>query len=553
MKDYLEYVFSLGYTQYKGNSIAVGSQTAEYIKKISQEIAYVAESQNLSVKYSIGQGRWASVPWIRVYDMVRAPSAQSGIYIVYLFSESGQSVFLTLNQGVTKATETQLTKNKKDFQSKINSRHFNSNDGIINGIGEYGASTIFYKEYKRSQLPSDAEMKNDLEVMMDIYKESLNYKPVTVPSPIQSAMPESLNISSSHNHSLTNFTECKENSFFQTIFFGAPGTGKSYKIGYNLFKDKDGKLLGKGLKEVSPNRKFRTTFHPDYDYAQFVGAYKPTMNGGKIEYSFVPQVFAKAYATAWKLLLSDAAEKDVYLVIEEINRGNCAQIFGDLFQLLDRKQGHSEYPIDVDSDFAKWLNTDSKFGLGYVWNEYRRKINEWSENGLDGRDDVFCKVALPPNLNILATMNTSDQSLFPMDSAFKRRFDWEYVPISFDGKDAANFQIEIDASLYSWQKFVEAVNEKILDLTESEDKQLGEFFIKPDKKDENNQLLVISEERFLGKVMFYLWNEVCKDEHKNRSFFRTKDDGYFTFQDLYKPEKKDLLNRFMAEFGKNST
>ena len=347
--------------------------------------------------------------------------------------------------------------------------------------------------------------------------------------------------------------ETEKRSALQTIFFGAPGTGKSYKINYNLFMDKDGKLLGKGLKEVSPNRKFRTTFHPDYDYAQFVGAYKPTMNGGKIEYSFVPQVFAKAYATAWKLLLSDAAEKDVYLVIEEINRGNCAQIFGDLFQLLDRKQGHSEYPIDVDSDLAKWLNTDSKFGLGYVWNEYRRKINEWSENGLDGRDDVFCKVALPPNLNILATMNTSDQSLFPMDSAFKRRFDWEYVPISFDGKDAANFQIEIDASLYSWQKFVEAVNEKILDLTESEDKQLGEFFIKPDKKDENNQLLVISEERFLGKVMFYLWNEVCKDEHKNRSFFRTKDDGYFTFQDLYKPEKKDLLNRFMAEIGKNST
>ena len=137
-------------------------------------------------------------------------------------------------------------------------------------------------------------------------------------------------------------------------------------------------------------------------------------------------------------------------------------------------------------------------------------------------------------------MNTSDQSLFPMDSAFKRRFDWVYVPISFDGKDAANYQIDIDGSQYSWQNFVEAVNDKILDLTESEDKQLGEFFIKPDSGN------VISKERFLGKVMFYLWNEVCKDEHKNGSFFRAKindKEDFFTFQDLYK--KKDLLKLFM--------
>ena len=208
------------------------------------------------------------------------------------------------------------------------------------------------------------------------------------------------------------------------------------------------------------------------------------------------------------------AENQVYLVIEEINRGNCAQIFGDIFQLLDRdEKGFSQYSIDADCDFAEWLK----------------------ENGIgDG------KLKLPPNLNILATMNTSDQSLFPMDSAFKRRFDWEYVPISFDGKDAADYQIDIDGSFYSWKNFVETVNDKILDLTESEDKQLGEFFIKPDSGN------IISKERFLGKVMFYLWNEVCKDEHKNGSFFRAKindKEDFFTFQDLYK--KKDLLKLFM--------
>ncbi len=329
--------------------------------------------------------------------------------------------------------------------------------------------------------------------------------------------------------------------YYQNILFGAPGTGKSFKI--------DDPAMGYGLKNVPESRKFRTTFHPDYDYAQFVGAYKPKKEGNAITYSFVPQVFAKAYAAAWKLYFeakgdsrlrgndngngeNDKEEKDiqVYLVIEEINRGNCAQIFGDIFQLLDRdSEGFSQYTIDADCDFAEWLKTNDN-GLKSVWPAYEEKVG-------DG------KLNLPPNLNILATMNTSDQSLFPMDSAFKRRFDWEYVPISFDGKDAANFQIDIDGTQYSWQKFVETVNEKILTLTESEDKQLGEFFIKPD----NGK--VISRDRFLGKVMFYLWNEVCKDEHKNGSFFRVKDkDGkedYFTFQDLYR--NKDLLKQFMEE------
>ena len=377
----------------------------------------------------------------------------------------------------------------------------------------------------------------------------------------------------------------------QKIFFGAPGTGKSFKVNSilpnediwsvsgeirkQLFLDSDtakkahyaevldnkekfGDIWNVGelsvleeklsevnsvdnvsnpehsalqayikfLKEYKFECVFRTTFHPDYDYAQFVGAYKPKKEGNAITYSFVPQVFAKAYAAAWKQYFAagnaSTADNQVYLVIEEINRGNCAQIFGDIFQLLDRdSEGFSQYSIDADCDFAEWLK----------------------ENGIgDG------KLKLPPNLNILATMNTSDQSLFPMDSAFKRRFDWEYVPISFtdekgNEKEAAKYEIDVpdaNGKNYLWKNFVEAVNDKILDLTESEDKQLGEFFIKPDNG------YIISKERFLGKVMFYLWNEVCKDEHKNGSFFRAKINDkkdFFTFQDLYK--KKDLLKLFM--------
>ena len=355
----------------------------------------------------------------------------------------------------------------------------------------------------------------DIETLKKI-KESANNLPENDHKNITSAIQQYINFLSSQTSDKTNKTVhlIKENRSFQTIFFGAPGTGKSYKVNDLIQKQQT----------------FRTTFHPDYDYAQFVGAYKPKKEGDNITYSFVPQVFAKAYAAAWKLQLTSAAESNVFLVIEEINRGNCAQIFGDIFQLLDRdSKGFSQYSIDADCDFAEWL--DKEFKAANLWDAYKKEV------GGEG------KLKLPPNLNILATMNTSDQSLFPMDSAFKRRFDWEYVPISFDGKDAANFQIDIDGIQYSWQKFVETVNEKILTLTESEDKQLGEFFIKPDNGN------VISKNRFLGKVMFYLWNEVCKDEHKNGSFFHVKDkDGkedYFTFQDLYR--NKDLLKQFMEE------
>lgn len=300
----------------------------------------------------------------------------------------------------------------------------------------------------------------------------------------------------------------------QVIMYGAPGTGKSYKI-------KTEKLAG-----VAEENIFRTTFHPDYDYAQFVGCYKPTKDGEKITYSFVPQVFTNAYVKAWKNL-----EQSVYLVIEEINRGNCAQIFGDLFQLLDRKEdGYSDYPITADEDLKNYLI---------------------QELGADSEGIKEGKLCLPPNLNILATMNTSDQSLFPMDSAFKRRWDWEFVPIEYgkenkDGKklDSFNYQIKIEGKdsegneiekSYNWVDFLKKVNAKILDVTSSEDKQMGNFFVKAYKKDSWE----ISQKTFVNKVMFYLWNDVCKENYKTTdNFFRYQQDDKdenieFTFNQLF--------------------
>lgn len=340
----------------------------------------------------------------------------------------------------------------------------------------------------------------------------------------------------------------------QKIYYGAPGTGKSFKI--------DDSKNGLGLKDIPSNRKFRATFHPDYDYAQFVGTYKPkpvNPDAKKVEitYSFVPQIFAKAYVAAWKNYLS-GNKNNVFIVIEEINRGNCAQIFGDIFQLLDRKEGHSEYPVDIDADFATYIEGElrNNADVEKAWEIYKKTIQEWcaseKSEGLVG--DFFCKIALPPNFNILATMNTSDQSLFPMDSAFKRRFDWEYVPIRYeaekdkDGKKkdenwkADEFWVDVDEKYtFNWLHFLKKVNADIYKVTESEDKQMGEFFIKSKHVDQK-----ITYQEFRSKVLFYLWDSVYKDEVDRKVLFHFDYNGTdVTFQRLFSDDFPAILKKML--------
>lgn len=308
------------------------------------------------------------------------------------------------------------------------------------------------------------------------------------------------------------------NGFIQKIYYGTPGSGKSHEVK---------RLVEEKYPDEIEREKyvFRTTFHPDSDYASFVGCYKPKMDGDEIRYEFIPQAFTNAYVRAWR-----EPSKQVYLIIEEINRGNCAQIFGDLFQLLDRKVGVSEYPINADADLKQYLDKDEVLGRG--------------SDGIIGG-----KLRLPANLNILATMNTSDQSLFPMDSAFKRRWTWECVPIDYENADSSKFMIKINGERYNWHKFLEKVNEKIKLVTQSEDKQMGNFFI-------NNN---VDERQFIDKVMFYLWNDICKEEYKTtNNFFRNytndakTDEVEFTFNDLFDKTKNGnnkLLVGFMDYIG----
>ena len=388
-----------------------------------------------------------------------------------------------------------------------------------------------------------------------------------------------INIKSVDGIEKRNVSLAKEN--LQQIFYGAPGTGKSHRI-------------KKQLEGVPKENIFRTTFHPDSDYSTFVGAYKPTMrkfmdkiytkeeliskltemkNSGvtyspqkfgakywrslkllnlvdkkdilqacgmsdnytvefdkgiavgeeylasseesRIIYSFVPQTFLNAYIRAYQ------TDDNVYLIIEEINRGNCAQIFGDLFQLLDRDaNGKSEYTIKADADLRTFL--DEKLGEG--------------KPGI--KDGELC---LPPNLYIYATMNTSDQSLFPIDSAFKRRWDWEYEPIKYKN---TGWKIEIDEqNKYSWVAFQKEVNRRIFDATHSEDKMLGDYFVNPANG-------VITADLLRNKILFYLWNDVCKDGEGD--IFRTSKTEDVKFSDLYGEDGNSKLLEMMNYLLKKS-
>lgn len=296
------------------------------------------------------------------------------------------------------------------------------------------------------------------------------------------------------------------------IYYGSPGTGKSYKVD-NIINCLESKYFE------------RLTFHPEFDNSSFVGGYKPISEEDSegndiIKYKFIPQAFTNIYKRAW-----EDSDNQYYLVIEEINRGNCAEIFGEIFQLLDR---NSNYTVSPSKELKDYLISNEGF-------------NDSSHQG------IINGLKLPSNLSILATMNTSDQSLFPMDSAFKRRWEWEYVPICYtqiddEGKPNRSFDFIIDiqnGKKYSWIKFIEQINLKHIKINPAlgMDKCIGNYFIKPDNE------LTISLKPFINKVIFYLWNDVFKDEENSVFEDNTSYEDFFPIENKGKSKIEELFNR----------
>lgn len=318
---------------------------------------------------------------------------------------------------------------------------------------------------------------------------------------------------------------CKNLSPSQTIYYGVPGSGKSHKIDE----------LTKNLPE---EQVLRVVFHPEYTNADFVGQILPSLNDGGVDYRFKAGPFSRILKKAIQ-----NPNNPYYLIIEEINRGNAAAIFGELFQLLDRdEEGYSCYEIE-NLDINAFIRSKSLTHTDSIV-ESSVKIGEniWTE---------ITGIRLPPNLSILATMNTSDQNVFTLDNAFQRRWDMELVPNTCDDEKQMNAKISACNKTITWGNFQSEINKIIAEkgnesgFSSMEDKRLGCWFIK-------NEDSVIKTDKFANKVLKYLWddafkfnrNEIFTDEIKNfeelkKSFLEEK--GFGIFKDVnfsFEPEQK---------------
>ena len=294
----------------------------------------------------------------------------------------------------------------------------------------------------------------------------------------------------SSNKSETSLENDDKTEFFESnkkrniIYFGAPGTGKSY----NLNKDKD--VLLKYYK----NNYERVTFHPDYSYANFVGTYKPVPENGSITYKYVPGPFMRILKKA----LNNPNEPYL-LVIEEINRANVAAVFGDVFQLLDRNEENiSDYDIATSEDMKTFIDED--------------------------------KIVLPQNLFIWATMNSADQGVFPMDTAFKRRWDFKYFSINNNEKLIENTHTTVNGKEVNWNTLRKQINDELLSYKINEDKLMGPFFAFNEFMNEK-----IPEETFKdifkNKIIMYLFEDAARAK-RNNLFSGAKIKDYVTYSEI---------------------
>ena len=304
---------------------------------------------------------------------------------------------------------------------------------------------------------------------------------------------------------------------YNKIYYGIPGVGKSYYIKNTV------------LASVPSSNVFRTTFFLDYTNSDFIGQIMPVVNGDKVEYKSIPGPFTKALTCAY-----EHPKENVYLVIEEINRGNAAAIFGDIFQLLDREdktsngkfKGQSVYPI-TNQFIEDYLKDNKNLSGDFV-------------STIEG--NIF----IPSNLTILATMNTSDQNVFPLDTAFKRRWDMEKIePNWADNQFKDKF---IPFTNITWQDFATSVNRKMVRQSTNglilEDKQIGPYFanedmftdenedaIREDIEKNNDTIIDLNKERlkkFVNNVVDYIWTDVAKFDRENW-FIEDK----YSFNDVY--------------------
>lgn len=312
--------------------------------------------------------------------------------------------------------------------------------------------------------------------------------------------------------------------YIQKILFGSPGTGKSHQI--------DKEIIPYELSidvEKTPANIIKTVFHPEYTYGDFVGKLMPITRANKVEYNFYEGHFLKALGQAYKNIIAahdkhgnrieNVEIENVVLVIDEINRGNSAAIFGTTFQLLDRNpDGWSSYCVSVNEiifyKVLELIGVTFSYDSNQKIDEYRLKPHE----GVKQLEKLQTKlnflqfdlinqtIKIPPNLSIIASMNTSDSSIYYMDSAFKRRWEWEFIDI--DSTTVSEKGVAFK-NRDEWKKFLRKLNMFIKSnhkyIRGIEDKQVGHYFITDDE---------IKKASVQNKLMFFLWDSVFNRDKK---------------------------------------
>ena len=442
-------------------------------------------------------GNWADCPYVAI---MYKKWKKRGVCVAYILSHNYNEVYLTLNQFVDKIEDRELQKRLTEvftvLGEDVHGFH-RGNEGVDFGSTgrrpqKYKKATILYKKYERNNIPDESTLHNDLADLMKLYGRWVAHCENTQQkdnSTEESSRSASANAPQENNESLNEkiSKEIEGEGYLRqnVIFYGVPGCGKSHRI--NALLHLDDKVNG-----LEKEYYKRILFHPEYSYSDFVGQLRPVTKGKNITYQFDPGPFTEILCDAYK-----DREHEYFLIIEEINRGNAPAIFGDLFQLLDRKDGVSEYSID---------NKD-------ILDYFERKLEIARESE---KDDISAMaqaveaitrdgIKIPKNLTIFATMNTCDQNVFTLDTAFKRRWRMSRIPNDFNKAPVA-WEIKFPNGTISWKDFAEAVNDAILnncnDGTEAEDKQLGAFFVQADD--------CTDAERFAQKVLMYLWDDVAK-------------------------------------------
>ena len=322
------------------------------------------------------------------------------------------------------------------------------------------------------------------------------------------------------NYTALNYTPCKDKiKTYNRIVFGAPGTGKSFELKHEAeFTKKDGSLYPDKIEKKNrtdlafPEKNVeRVTFHPDYSYGQFVGSYKPVSDDdGRIRYEYVPGPFMRTLVKALESGKNgDSAEKFL-LIVEEINRAKVAAVFGDMFQLLDRTDdGDSMYEIQASEDVRRYLARE-----------------------LGGTKDNYTSIKIPNNMYIWATMNSADQGVFPMDTAFKRRWEFTYLGINANDTKISIKNLPIsnpEGKVIEWNVLRKSINSMLLrECKVNEDKLLGPFFISGDvfKNAEQNEAAFY--DAFNSKVLMYLFEDAGK-MHQKKLFGGISDKTELTF------------------------